>query len=114
MRRTPNPDDFDVTVPEVGRFVFGRRKMKDEIDIQREYARMLDGVPPTEWLALVCGWVAALSVLTVSAPPGWNLDEMDPLDNDTYAKLARVHQALVDKERSFRSKPVQNSESERA
>ncbi len=111
--RTPSETDFSVKVEGVGAFVFGRRKMRDEIAIQVEYARMIDGAPPTDWLALVAGWLAALKVLTVRAPAGWDLDEMDPLDDDTYAKLAKVHAALTDKERSFRRKPANGGEASR-
>jgi hypothetical protein len=102
--RAPSDTDFTVPVPGVGTFTFGRRRMADEISIQVEYARLLDGVTATEWLALVCGWLAALKTLTVRAPSGWDIDEMDPLDDETYAKLAKVHNALTEKERSFRGK----------
>lgn len=107
MPRQSNPTtDFSVTVEGVGRFVFGHRKMGDELEIQREYARMIDGVTPTDWLATVAGWLAALKVLTVSAPAGWNLDELDPLDEATYSKLHNVHHALREQERSFRRQPT--------
>ena len=108
--RTPSESDFSVPVEGVGRFVFGRRKMADEIKIQVEYAKMIDGAPATDWLALVAGWISALKVLTVRAPEGWDVDEMDPLDDDTYAKMAKVHAALADQERSFRRKPAQGGE----
>ena len=102
MARMRNETDFDVSVEGIGSFAFGRRKMADEVAIQVEYARIIDGVTPTEWLALVAGWLSALKVLTVRAPAGWDIDEMDPLDDDTYAKLMKVHAALTAKERSFR------------
>lgn len=105
MARIPNDTDFVVPVDDVGTFTFARRQMADEIKIQVEYARMIDGVIPTDWLAAVCGWIAALRVLTVRAPDGWDLDEMDPLDNSSYARLNRVYEALSKKERSFRSRP---------
>jgi hypothetical protein len=113
MARTPNITDFTVPVEGVGTFTFGRRKMADEIKIQVEYARMIDGVEPTQWLSLVCGWMAALRTLTVNAPDGWDIEEMDPLDDETYSKLMRVHAALVDKERSFRTGKKPGSEGSR-
>lgn len=102
MARTPRETDFTVPVDGVGTFTFGRRTMRDEISIQVEFARLIDGVEPTAWLQAVCGWVSALRVLTVRAPEGWDLDGMDPLDDDTYARLSRVYDALIEKERSFR------------
>lgn len=102
MARNAQPTDFVVKVEGVGSFTFGRRTMKDEIGIQVEYARLLDGVEPTAWLQAVCGWLSVFKVLTVRSPEGWDLDELDPLDDETYAKMNRVYEALVDKERSFR------------
>lgn len=102
MARLPQPTDFTVPVEGVGQFTFGRRKMGDELAIQVEFARIVQGVEPTAWLQAVGGWMSALRVLTVFAPEGWDLDELDPLDDATYAKLSRVYDALTDKERSFR------------
>ena len=39
---------------------------------------------PEYFLSQVGGWISPLKVLTVSAPDGWDLDGMDPLDEDTY------------------------------
>lgn len=110
MARRGHATDFDLSIDGIGTFTFGRRKMADEIAIQVEYARLIEGVQPTEWLALVAGWISALKVLTVRAPAGWDIDEMDPLDDNTYAKLMQVHSALVEKERSFRKGHAQGGE----
>lgn len=103
MAREGAATDFDVDVEGVGVFRFGKRTMRDEIKVQVEYARMIEGVEPTEWLALVAGWMSSLKVLTVRAPDGWDIDDLDPLDDETYARLMKVHAALTAKERSFRS-----------
>jgi hypothetical protein len=102
MARVPQETDFTVKVDGVGTFTFGKRTMRDEIAIQVEFARLIDGVEPTSWLQAVCGWLSVLKVITVRAPDGWDLDEMDPLDDATYARMNAVHSALIDKERSFR------------
>lgn len=124
MAREPQKSDFSVDVEGVGSFVFARRTMRDEIQIQREFARIIDGVEPTVWLAQVGGWLSSLRVLLVEAPSGWlrdvdgkpteDLMDIDPLDDDTYSKLMKVHTALSDKERSFRRQPAQGGEAERA
>lgn len=103
MPRTPRSTDFEVPVEGIGTFVFARRTLDDEFALQREYARLIDGVKPTDWLATMAGWMAALRTLTVRAPEGWNLDAMDPLDNGTYKTLFKVYTALRDKEGSFRT-----------
>lgn len=105
MARKSQPTDYTVDVAGVGTFTFARRTMRDELAIQREYAAILDGVEPTAWLAAVGGWMSTLRVLTVRAPADWDIDGLDPTDNETYAKLGRVHEALLEKERSFRRQP---------
>ncbi len=107
MAREASANDFIVDVEGIGSFSFGKRNMRDEIRIQVEFARMIDGVDPTEWLSLVAGWLSTLKVMTVRSPEGWNVDELDPLDSATYAKLKKVSDALDAKELSFRSKPVE-------
>lgn len=112
--RLGSKTDFTVEVQGIGNFTFGRRTMKDEIKIQVEYARIIEGVEPTEWLQSVGGWLAAFKVLTVRAPEGWDIDEMDPLDQETYTRMALVYAALREKERSFRSGSQQTGEVERS
>lgn len=109
--RTPAATDFFVDVEGVGRFSFAQRKMADEMKISVEYSIMTQGIDtPTVWLGIMAGYQSQLKVLTVSAPDGWDLDEMDPLDDGTYEKIIKVHSALRDKENSFRKKPAQIGE----
>lgn len=110
MSRRPQPSDFIVDVEGVGSFTFAKRTMKDEIDIQVEYARLIQGVEPTEWLSRVGGWISTLKVLTVRAPAEWDLDDMDPLDEKVYEDMLLVYLALRAKEDSFRRKPGTGSE----
>ncbi|EIW6162825.1 hypothetical protein MF451_003822 [Salmonella enterica subsp. enterica serovar Saintpaul] len=101
--RHPQKTDFYETVEGIGRFRFARRKLADELLIQRHYAEYAGGVEPTVWLATLAEYLSTLRVLTVEAPEGWDIDDMDPLDNDTYEKLAAVFVALRRKEDSFRA-----------
>lgn len=101
--RAAKATDFVVPVENVGQFTFGRRTMGDELAIHREYSNILQGVEhPTQMLDILGNWLSTLRVLTVSAPAGWDLDEMDPLAEDTFAKLRAVFDALTAKELSFR------------
>ena len=102
MARASQVTDFSVKVEGVGQFIFGRRTMRDEIAIQVEFARMIDGVEPTDWLRAVCGWLSTLKVLTVRSPDEWDVEALDPFEDETYAKLNKVYDALADQERSFR------------
>lgn len=104
MNRQPAATDFHVEVPNVGTFSFAKRTLRDEMRIAAEYSRLTEGVEtPSTWLAIVAGWISTLKVLTVSAPDGWNIDAMDPLDKETYDRLREVHVALRAKEDSFRA-----------
>lgn len=103
MAREAKQNDFTVDVESVGTFTFGRRTMRDEIKIQVEFARIIDGVKPTEWLSVVADWLSTLRVMTVRAPEGWDMNDLDPLDPETYVKLREVFNALATKELSFRS-----------
>ena len=102
MARKAQLSDFPVAVEGVGSFSFAKRTMRDEIAIQVDFARIIDGVDPTVWLQAVGGWMSVLRALTVRAPDGWDIDELDPLDDETYSKLGRVYDALVSQERAFR------------
>lgn len=105
--RAPSPTDFTVEVDGIGHFSFARRKMRDELDIGVEISKITQGVDtPTVWLENVAGWIATLRVLTVVAPNGWDIDEMDPLDDTTYRKIHLVFSALRVKEQSFRKGPA--------
>lgn len=110
MARSSKESDLVVDVEGIGQFTFGYRTFGDEMAIQREYARLCGGVEPTDWMKAVMGWVATFTVLTVFSPPGWDIDSMDPGDDETYANLAKVHAALLEKERSFRRQSKSPSE----
>lgn len=109
MRR-PQPTDFIVDVEGVGSFTFAKRTMADEIKIQVEYARIIEGVEATDWLSRVGGWISTLKVLTVRAPDSWDIDDMDPLDEKVYEDMLLVYLALRAKENSFRGKPGTGSQ----
>ncbi|EBA6160080.1 hypothetical protein BIW22_20925 [Salmonella enterica] len=107
--RYPTPTDYKVSVDGIGEFTFGRRRMKDEIQIQREYALIAGGVDATVWLANMGEYLSTLKVLTVTAPQGWDLDELDPLDTASYDKLKSVYMALREQEETFRTGHAQAS-----
>lgn len=103
--REPSINDFQVSVEDVGAFVFAKRTMADEFKIRAEYVRLTEGIPAQgedDILALAAEAMSVLRVLTVRAPDGWSLDTLDPFDPDSYAKLLKVWGALRDKEVTFR------------
>ncbi|ECB1886238.1 hypothetical protein IAJ44_004294 [Salmonella enterica] len=112
MRRSL-PTDFFENIDGIGRFRFARRKMADELQIQRLYAEYAGGVEPTVWLATLAEYLSTLRVLIVEAPESWDLDSMDPLDDDTYKKISRVFVALREREETFRAGAGNNGKGER-
>ncbi|EAW2493080.1 hypothetical protein AXL65_02315 [Salmonella enterica subsp. enterica] len=113
MRR-PQPTDYFETVEGIGRFRFARRKLSDELQIQRLYAEYAGGVEPTAWLATLAEYLSTLNTLTVEAPEGWDMDNMDPLDDETYKQISRVFTALREREETFRGKSGANGKGQGA
>jgi hypothetical protein len=115
MSNAPGSKQFVVDVDGVGVFTFARRNMRTELAIAAEFSRLSEGIAsPTAFLETVGGWIATLKVLTLKAPDGWDLDELDPLDDASYAHLMNVHAALRAKEDSFRRVPGTGLEDKRA
>ncbi|SAK98667.1 hypothetical protein AWB80_07567 [Caballeronia pedi] len=115
MSQAPGLPQFDEHVEGVGTFTFARRNMRRELAIATEFSRLTEGVAtPSPFLETVAGMISTLKVLTLLAPAGWDLDELDPLDDESYAKLMKVHAALRAKEGSFRRKNGVASEAQRS
>lgn len=106
--RPPGPDDFRLDVPNVGAFMFGRRRMQDHLRINAVYSELTEGVDaPSPFLDTVCTWLSMLHVLMVRRPAGFKrLRDMDPLDDATYITLKTVCEALRVTEESFRKEPA--------
>lgn len=102
MPRPAADSDFNVPVEGIGTFVFGQRRMNDHMKINVEYCRIIDGVIPSPFLDTMATCLSVLRVLTVREPEGFAMEELDPLEESDYERLMKVHQALRDKEGSFR------------
>jgi hypothetical protein len=104
---TADKQQFPVEVEGIGTFHFAKRTMRNEFRIQAEYSRLTEGVEtPTPNLEIMAGVFSTLKVLTLKAPDGWDLDALDPLVDEDFAKAIRVHAALRAKEGSFRRGPT--------
>lgn len=93
---------FPLNVPDVGDFLFRKRRVPDQIKIQAEASRLTGG--PCEDVNLTdfaLAW-ATLKTLTETGPEGWDMDGMDPLDADDTDKVWTVWRALRREELSFR------------
>jgi hypothetical protein len=113
--REPSKNDYSVMVAGVGNFIFARRTLGDEISIQVERSKILDGTEhPTDFLWNLAVWMSALRVLMVKAPADWDLESLDPLEAETFDQISRVFLEMRNKEDSFRRKPDKAGEVERA
>lgn len=101
------PAQFVVNVPEEGAFTFRKRTMRTQVEIECEYARLTEGVSiVTHFLGKLATMMSDLKALTISAPGGWDPEGLDADDENGYARLTRVWEALRETERSFRQ-PVE-------
>ncbi len=94
---------FHLDVDDIGHFEFRHRTMRDEMRIGAEYSRLTEGVDtPSPWLDLMSTMISVLKVLQVAAPDGWDVDDADPLDDDSYKQIVLVYNALREREARFR------------
>ena len=93
---------YAVEIPGVGKFVFRRRKMRDQIAIEAETLRITGGETESDNLRRAASSLATLGILTVEAPKGWDLEMVDPLDTDAIAEVLKVFGGLRSAEDEFR------------
>jgi hypothetical protein len=94
---------FTTQIEGVGAFVFRRRTLRDEIRIGAEHERLTEGLESvSEGFRRLTYMLAALGVLTVDAPPGWDPMDLDPLDPATFDKVGAVYGGLREAEERFR------------
>lgn len=90
----------------MGTFIFRKRTMQDSLLIQAEFERLAAGNTDAA-SRLAAEALATLPRLLVESPPGFSLDELDPLDPDDWTKLGAIFGGLRDAEVTFRRGPAQ-------
>lgn len=94
---------FAVQVDDIGTFVFRRVNMGDSVRIASEFSKLTDGqedVAP--WVGRLVTRLATLKVRTVTSPEGWDIEQMDPEESETFLKIDKVYSALKDRDAFFR------------
>lgn len=93
----------------MGTFYFRRRTMRDQLLMQAEFQRLAAGLdgPGQQAERMAAEALATLPMLTVEAPPGWDYEELDPLDGRDWAKLGAIYGGLRTAEGKFRGGPAQ-------
>jgi hypothetical protein len=99
--------DFTVDVPGIGQFVFARRGVRDAFRIRGAYAQItgshytVDG----RMADISALGFATIITLMVEGPKGFNIEALDPLEDEDFDKtIMKIFAALRDKEVSFSSK----------
>lgn len=97
---------YRVEIDGWGEFVVNRLTMGRNMEVAAEYERHLRGMQNTtrEFRALA-NTMATAKVLVAVAPEGWSLDDLDPLDPQTYERLFDLASKIDQQERFFRSAP---------
>lgn len=113
MARAASTLDYPVEVEGVGTFIFGRRTLKDELRIQAEYSRITEGVDtPTLMLYTLGIAIATIRILMVQGPVDFDLDALDPVEEDTFTQLQAIYEGVKAKEYSFRKKSGKGSKAD--
>lgn len=109
-----NRKTFTADVQDEGLFTFRHRTMRLEMAIGAKFSKYTEGVTALNpWFAGNANMMATLEVLTETAPATWDIEKMDPLDDDTYRRLIKVYNALRERETFFRTGAPQGSEAPR-
>ena len=99
---------YQLEVDGIGEFTFRRRNMRDQIRIEAEAERITGGPvenkSPLQRAAIA---IATLSVLTVKAPDGWDVDAMDPLEQADVETVLKVAGEVYEAEARFRERAKQ-------
>lgn len=105
MTRPAAAGDFQIEVPKIGQFTFGRRTTRDVYRIRGEYNRMTGGSYDADGHYADFSALAfcTLQVLMVQAPDGFDLEKIDPIvDEEWEDRVLKVWTVLREKELSFR------------
>jgi hypothetical protein len=99
---------FPLKVDGVGKFTFREKTFRDQVRIEADVSQLLgrrvDQMRPDEKdLVVFAQAVAHLSTLTIEAPPGWDLEGIDPLDEDAGERVIMVYGRLMEELARFRA-----------
>ena len=107
----PTKKLFTTDIPGEGAFTFKHRTMRLEMAIGAKFSKYTEGVTELNpWFASIANVQSTLETLIESAPEGWDIATMDPLDDNSYSRLIVVYNALRERESFFRAGATKGSE----
>ena len=92
-----------VSVEGIGEFTFRKRTWYDQMALEGAAERITGGPVQSEGLQYFATAAATLKVLMVSAPPGFDLNDLDPLDPASYLQVQSVFKEFRAAEARFRA-----------
>lgn len=94
---------YTFDVDGIGTFVFRRRTMAHRYSITAAALKIM-GTGEVTNLGLLAETekMAEVQLLCVSAPEGWNVEDMDPLDPEEMRQFGIVHARFREAEETFR------------
>jgi len=95
---------FQVKVEGVGPFTFRKRTLALQVALEAEAQRMVGGICLDPGLVGAANEIATIQTLMLQGPPGFSLDDMDPLDLEAQATLHQIYEALRVAEEEFRAR----------
>ena len=100
------PETYVIDLEGVGQFEVFRLTQRQRLRVLTEQARLTEGVEDLpESLLREAAITAAVKALVVKAPDGWDVDSIDPLDEDgSYSAMQRLYAAISEREQRFRGK----------
>lgn len=99
-----SPNTFTVTVEGVGTFILRKRNLRLAMQIAAESVKIVGGPAETPWQAEVGEMVAMIMVQTVTAPAGWDIELLDPMDAEDHSLIIKVWGAIRGAEDKFRGR----------
>ena len=102
--RKPSANDYEVVLPDVGKFVYARKTIGDFIAIRRRYVEIAGENNGDMILDRLANVTAAHEVLCVSCPDGW--EDLTTFDFESSGhhlnKILELDKLIGEKQDSFR------------
>lgn len=91
-----------VDVEGVGQFEFQHRTLTLQVGVEAIMNRMLDGPVSDERLLYVARAIATIKKLAIKVPEGFDLEAIDPIDENEVEGVLKAYGGLLDAEATFR------------
>ena len=95
-----------VDVEGVGQFEFSHRTLTLQVGVEAILNRMLGGPVSDDRLLYVARAISTVKKLAIKCPDDFDLDTIDPIDEDEVNGVLKVYGGLLEAEATFRRSPT--------